>query len=111
MSFGSMSFQFSIDEMPYELKSRLYQLACGKIGFIMSFRLQSQNLLTKLSEDFLFVRLIIACCLDWGWNLFCSQPSPYLLSPRCKAPLSSPCLLVVASDCAPLARFPLLLAS
>ena len=30
-----MSFCYNVDDMPQELNSRLYQLACGKMGFII----------------------------------------------------------------------------
>lgn len=33
--FCSMSFSYNVDEMPWELNSCLYRLACGKTGFVV----------------------------------------------------------------------------
>lgn len=35
MSFHSKSFHYNVDELPQELNSCSYQLACGQIGFIV----------------------------------------------------------------------------
>lgn len=51
--FYSMSFYYNMHQMPYE--SHLYQLAYGKIGFVILtlFHLKLKNLLTRFSEDLL----------------------------------------------------------
>lgn len=35
MFFHKVSFGYKVDEMPWELNSCLYQVACGKIGFVI----------------------------------------------------------------------------
>lgn len=56
------SFCYNIDEMPQELNSCLYPLACGELAFALHSFIESQNLL-MLSENLTLIALWILCSL------------------------------------------------
>lgn len=72
ISFCSMSFHCNVHAMPQEFNSCLYELADGKIGFIMFLQCSFKNLPMTLSGDLhyfkaLFHYLLVCIISDWKY--------------------------------------------